>query len=396
MTKALFFLLLFVSVVPLFGQTGFNVIDSASQKVPKGLNTADEIALYLTKDLKKEDEKVRAIYIWITHNIQYDMAQISTPITYTEETDIAEEALKNRKGVCEHYAQLFTRMCSAIGIPSYVIPGYTRQTDGAKIDPLNHAWNGVVVNNKYYLVDATWDAGYFNKGGYVHEFQGDFFLIEPEEFLKTHMPFDPIWQFLNNPMTHTAYASKDFSKLGQRGNFAFRDSIASMTTLDSISSIKESIGRIKKAGVTNVLIREEISQMENLIQFCHYNHWVSRFNAINGELKLAVDEINSAVAYHNAFFKMINKKQGESQERDMGIKTNLGNASDHLAKGKAFIKMAESQLGSLEYLGNNKDHLQHTTTNKKNLLAYIAQLKESNLKLEASIGKNWEYYQKRQ
>ncbi|MGY8914448.1 MAG: transglutaminase domain-containing protein [Flavobacteriales bacterium] len=395
MTKALSFLLLFLSVVPFFGQTGFEVIDSASQKLPKGLKTADEIALFLTKDLKKEDEKVRAIYIWITHNIKYDMAQISTPITYTEETNIADEALKNRKGVCEHYAQLFYQMCTAVGITSYVIPGYTRQSDSAKIDPLNHAWNGVVVNNKYYLVDATWDAGYFNKGGYVHEFQDDFFLVEPQTFLKTHMPFDPIWQFLNNPITHTAYASKDFSKLGQRGNFAFRDSIIKITAIDSISRIEKSIARIQKAGVTNVHIREEISQMENLMEYYRYNHWVSRFNAINGELKLAVDEINSAVAYHNAFFKMINKKQGDTQVREGELKTNLSNANDHLTKGKAFLKIAESQLGSLEYLGGNKDHLQNAKTNKKNLLAYIVQLKESNLKLEASIAKNWEYYQKR-
>ncbi len=35
MTKAISFLLFLLSVVPLFGQTGFEGIDSTSQKVPK-------------------------------------------------------------------------------------------------------------------------------------------------------------------------------------------------------------------------------------------------------------------------------------------------------------------------------------------------------------------------
>ncbi|MEB8328133.1 hypothetical protein OO009_02100 [Flavobacteriaceae bacterium KMM 6897] len=392
MTKALSYLLLFLSVVPLFGQTGFEAIDSASQKVPKGLKTADEIALYLTKDLKKEDEKVRAIYIWVTHNIQYDMAQIRNPITYTEQINIADEALKNRKGVCEHYAQLFHKMCSTIGITSYVISGYTRQSDGDKIDPLNHAWNGVVVNNSYFLVDPTWDAGYFNKGIYKHEFQDDFFLVEPEKFLKTHMPFDPIWQFLNYPITHIEFNNKDYSDLNERGNFAFRDSIAIMAASDTIATIEKSNQRIRKFGVTNAHIREELIVNENLLEYYRYNSWVSRFNAINGELKLAVDEINLAVAYHNKFFRIINKKQSNSQGEGEEIKTNLDKAGKYITKGQELLNIAKSQLESLEYLGKNKDHLQHAKTNKKKLLDYIFQLEQTVLKLEPSIKKNLEFY----
>lgn len=392
MIKALSFLLLFLSVAPFFGQTGFEIIDSASQKVPKGLITADEIALYLTKDLTKEDEKVRAIYIWITHNIQYDMAQISNPIPYSEEVNIAEEALKNKKGVCEHYAQLFHKMCSAIKITSYVVPGYTRQSESDKIDPLNHAWNGVVVNNSYFLVDPTWDAGYFDKGGYKHEFQDDFFLMEPGKFLRTHIPFDPIWQFLTNPITHVEFKVKDFSKLNRRGDFAFRDTIATLKALDTISAIVKSIQRIKRFGVANDHITEELLVNENLLEYYRYNSWVSRFNVINGDLKLAVDEINLAVSYHNNFLKIINTKQSNSHGKGEEIETNLDKAGKHVIKGQKLLKIAKSQLESLDYLGKNKEHLQHAKSNKIKLLQYISQLELTVLNLESSIKKNLEFY----
>lgn len=394
MTRALFCLFLLFSFFHISAQTAYADIDNVSKKVPKELKSASEIARYISKDLQQEEEKVRAIYIWITHNIQYDMAQISNPITYREQINIADEALKKRKGVCEHYAQLFHQMCTAIGITSYVIPGYTRQSKSDKIDPLNHAWNGVVVNNTYLFVDATWDAGYFGKGGYVHDFQDDFFLVEPIEFIKTHVPFDPIWQFLNKPITHSEYKSRDFSKLGHKGNFAFKDSIATMAELDTITSIIKTNKRITVFGVTNELIREELTANENLLEYYRYNAWVSRFNNINGKLKSAVEEINLAIAYHNAFFKMINKKQGSSNKGDGEVKTNLDNASRHITKGQELLKIAEYNLEILEYLGRDKDHLLNAKTNKKNILDYIAKLKESNIKLEASIIKNREFYRR--
>jgi hypothetical protein len=392
MSKVLSSLILLLLVCPLAGQTTYEGIDSASKMVPRGLKTVDEIALYVTKDFKKEEEKVRALYIWVTHNIQYDMGLVNNPITYTEEINIADEALKNRKGVCEHYAQLFSRMCAAIGVTSYVIPGYTRQSEGDKIDPLNHAWNGLVVNNCYYLVDPTWDAGYFNKGTYVHEFQDDFFLMEPEKFLKTHMPFDPIWQFLNNPITHEEFKNKDFSKLNQGGNFTFRDSIATMAVLDTIISIEKSNERIRKNGVTNTLIQEEINANEDLLEYYKYNEWLASFNSINRDLKTAVDEINLAVAYHNSFSRMVNNRKGNSKGADKEIMPNLDNANTHITKGKELLKICRTQVWALEYSGKRKEQIVNTKTNKKKLLDYISQLEQTVLKLEPSIKKNLEFY----
>lgn len=59
------------------------------------------------------------------------------------------EALKNRRGVCHDYANVFrflTRMC---GIESYYISGTTSQG--------LHAWNKTVINNMELYTDTTWN-----------------------------------------------------------------------------------------------------------------------------------------------------------------------------------------------------------------------------------------------
>ena len=59
--------------------------------------------------------------------------------------------LKNKKGVCGHYASLFTECCRAYGINSEVVMGD------------NHAWSNVTLGNKKYVVDVTLDDDDYKK-----------------------------------------------------------------------------------------------------------------------------------------------------------------------------------------------------------------------------------------
>jgi hypothetical protein len=54
----------------------------------------------------------------------------------TEQTKIAK-TLQTRKGVCSHYASVLMPFLG-IGIESYIISGYTKQS--GKVDNLAHAW----------------------------------------------------------------------------------------------------------------------------------------------------------------------------------------------------------------------------------------------------------------
>ena len=41
----------------------------------------------------------------------------------------------------------------------------------------------------------------------------DYFMMKPEKAIKSHMPFDPLWQFLNYPITSTEFYEDEFENL---------------------------------------------------------------------------------------------------------------------------------------------------------------------------------------
>ena len=112
-------------------------------------------------------EKIKAVYDWICDNVEYD--------TYHNENDpdylpqyTAYAAIIDRTAVCQGYASLFYRMVLSLGIDSRYIRGYADYNGGA------HGWNIVRIEDVYYNVDATWDAGKYGAYSYFLKAQWNF------------------------------------------------------------------------------------------------------------------------------------------------------------------------------------------------------------------------------
>ena len=111
-------------------------------------------------------QKVQAIYNWITANVKYDFSHLNDP-TYLLQYSAYAAAIQ-KKAVCQGYANLFYRLANDAGVDCRIITGKAYNSDGAA----DHAWNIVrMEDEKYYCLDATWDAGlkpesyeYFLKG----------------------------------------------------------------------------------------------------------------------------------------------------------------------------------------------------------------------------------------
>ncbi|TVZ15431.1 transglutaminase domain-containing protein [Maribacter sp. MAR_2009_72] len=392
MAKYLYILILLFSFTNVWGNPKYEKIDRDSKSVPDSLKTTDEIAEYLTSKLNSEDEKIRALYIWITHNIKYNLSQINSEFQYSSYDKMVEETIKTRKGVCGHYAQLFHSMCKSIGIESFVIAGYTRQLDSYEISELDHAWNAVKINGNYLFVDNTLAAGFLDyKGNYIHEFSDDYFLIPPKAFIKTHVPFDPIWQFLDNPISNVDFKNKDFSKLSKVGNFAYKDSISTIEKMDILTQIKKKIERIKKSGITHRLIQKEIKEDEELVENLKYNKWISNFNDINKRVNEARDEINMGINFDNTFIGYTNKRFRNPKIEDSQIENTIEKANLHFYQGKNQLKKSKQLLYGLEYSGQNIENLKLTEKHKKGLIDFIIQLEYKILEVEPSIIKDTDY-----
>lgn len=118
-----------------------------------------EVLKSLKLDGLSEFEKIQKVYDYITANVTYDHNMTKGDLTYT-----AYSALINKTSVCAGYANLFYKMATDAGLDARYIANNT------------HAWNIVRVGDKWYNLDATWDAGK-NPNAYYY------FLISDDGFL---------------------------------------------------------------------------------------------------------------------------------------------------------------------------------------------------------------------
>ena len=124
------------------------------------INAQIDTPQYLTKSLAQrliqnidnDSLKVKAIYHWITSNIQYDHTfrrRIEGDTTLTQEPDYV---VASQKAVCIGYAKLVREMCSLVDIQAVIVEGFVKD-DRGNIESEEHAWNAVKINNNWYLLD---------------------------------------------------------------------------------------------------------------------------------------------------------------------------------------------------------------------------------------------------
>lgn len=332
MKRTILFILLILNIGIVFS-VDYTKIDKQAESVPQNLKTAQEITRYLTRNLSSQKDKVRAIYYWIAHTIRYDVSKMNLNETYTDPQELVDEVLKNRKGVCANYAALFNAFCKAAGIQSYIIEGYTRQNE--KTIFIGHAWNAVKIDNKFYCIDATWASGYVNGRRYTQMFRDKFFMIPPVEFIRSHMAFDPVWQFSNNPITHNEFENGDFSNLKTASNFNYADSIKVLSGLSLSEKLSREDRRIIKSGVTNNLIRSQVALNQQQIISEKYN--------------LAAETFNSGVVKFNYYVQCKNK---QFQNLSMGDDKILG----LLSATRQSVESAERTLSNLKTNNNELNH----------------------------------------
>ena len=338
--------------------TDFTSIDKDAKSAPPTLHTATDIAHHLSRNLTTDTEKLRAFYIWIAHNIKYDYASVGISKQYTNTNDLVVEVLARRTGLCQHYSELFKACCDAVGIKAWVISGYTRDSLG-HIATLSHAWNAVKIDGQYAMLDITWSAGYAQNGKYYNRFRDLYFLVPPQKFVLTHLPFDPIWQFSSLPITHLEAQKGDFRKALTHSNFNFKDSINAYLQRTPTDKLALEIHRIKQAGITNPLIAKHVQQAERHLAVIHSNSAREQFNAAANTFKKGADAFNT-------FGSLLKKQNGKmsAMKNDMHL----------LDEAEQTVKHSITQLRSIH--AENKQMQQNIDTLINNATELIKAIDE--------------------
>jgi transglutaminase/protease-like cytokinesis protein 3 len=234
----------FIIVITCFtGYDGFSQVDLRNYDYSKvdaharGITykELDKLSQDITRGLTKDHEKVRAIFAWITANIEYDTKafhRASGPVTFTYSSEeelqqlLAEQnektvlnVLNKQRGVCDGYARLFKFLCEKNGISCEIINGYARNNPnsiGEEQPGSNHSWNAVLLNQKWYLIDPTWGSGYTDPGvtSFTRDFRPGYFLTPPDKFILDHFPDDPEWQLMNRQVSRKEFFNLPLTKAG--------------------------------------------------------------------------------------------------------------------------------------------------------------------------------------
>jgi len=172
------------------GKIRFEVINSLEEDLrysePSTFVDSDQeivtrLSSSLTNPQMTNQEKLKAIYQWVTENISYDYA------AYQEqkyELKPASLIIQEKKGMCRDYSFVVASLARAAGLEAKVVFGQARNSKNGP--SFYHAWNEVNLNGKWVSLDSTWDAGYVKNGRFISAPQEKYLNLSESEFAKTH------------------------------------------------------------------------------------------------------------------------------------------------------------------------------------------------------------------
>lgn len=229
----LFFNLIFISSS--YSQQ-YTAIDSIVLKYPD-FGSTEKLAERIKADFTTEHDKARAIYSWIALNLEYDLDTFLDPPKPKEisksdsdaakqiqllNAKIAQKAFRSRKAVCEGFSQLYQHLAVLTGLKCQVIHGDAKVelTDiGRRNYILNHAWNSVLIDGKWILVDATWGQGSYDSRHKVliKKFTPIYFDMDAKYFNAKHYAESAMYkgntgnkaEFLNGPLIYNDFIEEN-------------------------------------------------------------------------------------------------------------------------------------------------------------------------------------------
>ncbi|MEP7141534.1 MAG: transglutaminase-like domain-containing protein [Ferruginibacter sp.] len=270
-----------------------SVVKGQDFNIPaKETYSAASIARYVQSNFKSDPEKLHAIYSWIITNIRYDKDSMY-PINWSlEHEEKISATLRRRRGVCENYATLFADIALKSGFPSFAVSGYTRQH--GSVNRAGHSWCAVYLRQQWFLCDPTWDIG--NSGN------TRYFLITPAEFIESHIPFDPLWQLLEYPLTEHEF-DQGFSYSKKDSHFFnFADSVKAFLQLDSLQQLEASTRRVKQAGIGSQRQKDWLAYNQMKIAGIYGEKDMNLYNEAVADLNKANSIFNNYVQYRNSRF----------------------------------------------------------------------------------------------
>ncbi len=323
----------------------YEAIDRAMLAIPASqTNTTQDIASYVSSHFKTDSDKLRAIFAWTATSIEYDIDKMFLIRFDETEQEKINRAMATHRGVCANYAAIFNDICVKAGLHCYVISGYTKYNGYASY--LSHAWCAAAIGNQWYIFDPTWGSGYLSGGKFVKQLDNKYYKVPPAQIIKSHMPFDPMWQFLNYTVSNQEFFDGKTALDRTKPYFSYTDSINAYMQMDSISQLQATARRIEANGVKTSLVYDRLGHVKSLIEYkkkvnenAQYNQNSDTYNSATADYNDCVNAFNDFIKYRNEQFK--------PSKPDTEIQAMIDLASEKLKSAKTKLKSINNPTGNI-------------------------------------------------
>lgn len=112
---------------------------------------AIKYAFNQTKDVKTAQAAFEIFYDYMVKNVVYDWDKAKT--AQPDYVPSISKTFVDSKGICYDYSSMFASFMRSKGFPTRLVKGYTDNVEGY------HAWNEILIDGKWMVVDTTYDAG---------------------------------------------------------------------------------------------------------------------------------------------------------------------------------------------------------------------------------------------
>jgi len=166
---------------------------------PEAEQSIESVGHYIAAHEKDPVLRIKALHDWVTDRIAYDGPAFRSGNIPFDDGDSAK-VFQRKLGVCAGYSQLMVALGKASGDEIVYVVGNVR-TSESPVDGLAHAWNAVRISGAWYLIDATFDAGYLEGDKFHKQYSSDYLFTPPEVFGVSHFPEDKDWQLRDAPIS---------------------------------------------------------------------------------------------------------------------------------------------------------------------------------------------------
>jgi transglutaminase/protease-like cytokinesis protein 3 len=188
------------------------------------------------------------------------------------------------------------------------------------------------------MFDPTWGSGYVNGGKFFKKINNDYFKASPAVLIKSHMPFDYLWQFLNYPITNQEFYEGKIQQNTAKPYFSYTDSLQLFEKQNHIEQLNTSAYRIQKNGLKNAMIFDRLQHIKMEIENDRQNTVVRLYNAAGADYNMGINYYNDFINYRN--------KQFTPKQEDAEIQKMIDAADNKMKK-------ASTTLDQIQYADAN-------------------------------------------